>query len=197
MAPLSATYLTANFTRKEMRYDAAPAALRPNLEALARDLELIRAAVGSPLAVNGRTYRTPTRNASLPGAAHNSQHLTGEAADFDPLGISVETFLSRLARSGLLAPGGALAGSQLIVYPLGTNHIHYGRPRLTGTARPSDVVLVQTSFFAASPTYQTVALADSSRVYAQWRARRGQALLLAVAVVVMLGALILSGKFSP
>jgi len=172
-----------------MRYDETPAVFRPNLEALAALLERVRAAVGVPLAVKGRTYRSAAHNSTLPGASSTSQHMTASAADFDPVGISVAEFLRRLEASGF-----DLDTSQLITYPLGSDHLHIGLPLAN---KPANTVLIQTSFLAAAPKYVPVALGDSARVYAQWRTRRGQALLVVVVAVVVIGALILSGKFSP
>jgi lysozyme len=52
--------------------------------ALVRGLEDYRELVGRPvLIVSG--YRDPQKNASIPGAAKNSQHMYGNAADLEPL----------------------------------------------------------------------------------------------------------------
>lgn len=185
MAPLSATHVTPHFSRWEMRYDETPAHLRPNLEALASLLEGVRSAVGGvPLAVKRRTYRTPDHNAELPGASTSSQHLTASAGDFTPVGITVEEFLRRLDASGF-----ALGHSQVIVYPLGTDHVHIGLPLVN---KPADTVLIQTSFNAASPVYEPVALADSASRYAAWRTKRPGVAPLLVLVALVVVALVLT-----
>lgn len=180
MAPLSSSLVTAHFSRSELRYDAAPVAYRGNLEELAALLERVRAVVGVPLAVTSG-YRAPAANAALAGASSTSQHLTGSAADFRPVGISVEEFLRRLSASGF-----DLAGSQLIVYPLGSDHVHLGLPR-PGAGR----VLVQVSRVASAPQYLPVTLGDSVAVYREWRAQRGATVLLVLVALVILGALFL------
>jgi hypothetical protein len=185
MAPLSSTHVTPHFTRAELRYDDAPLEYRGNLEELAALLEAIRAAVGVPLRVTSG-YRSPDYNATLPGASSSSQHLTGSAADFRPVGITVEEFLRRLAASGF-----ALGRSQLLVYPMGTNHVHLGLP-LAG--KPVDTVLVQTAWSATAPRWVPASLADSATVYGEARARRGRTLSVVLLVVVLLGALVVLAR---
>jgi len=182
MAPLSSSHVTAHFTRAEMRYDSAPAHLRPALEALARYLETLRLVTGPYPAGGGMsvssTWRSPTVNATTVGAAENSQHLTATAADFKVLGITVETWLERLARSGFLA-----GAPEIIVYPLGNQHVHAGMPRPLVPHAPN-VVLVQTSAVAAKPVYRPVLPADSAAVYAELRRRRNGAVSVLVLVVL-------------
>lgn len=183
MAPLSSSHVTAHFSRSEMRYDSTPAIYRPNLEALAVLLERVRLAVGAPLAVNS-TYRTAERNAELPGASSSSQHLTASAADFRPVGITVATFLERLAAARF-----PLGTSQLIVYPLGSDHVHLGLPLPN---KPAETVLLQTSLIASRPRWQAAALGDSLEVYQELRRRRGRVSLLVVVALLVVGAVLLS-----
>ena len=158
MAPLDAVRVSPHFTRQELNYDAAPGAYRANLEQLALLLERVRTAVGVPLRVTSG-YRSPAANAALPGASSSSQHLTGQAADFRPVGVSVETFLDRLARARFSGFG------QLIVYPLGTDHVHISLPSM----QHADSVLFNSAREGAAPDYNVVALADSAATYARVR----------------------------
>lgn len=73
-------------------------------------LEPIRALLGVPLRVTSG-FRSSAVNTTIKGAA-GSQHLKGEAADFVPVGMDVETAMGRIAASKLPV-------DQLIVYPRG------------------------------------------------------------------------------
>jgi hypothetical protein len=61
--------------------NAAPPELIGNLTRLAQGLEQVRALLGHPLAISS-AYRCPELNAII-GGAPASQHVLGEAADFD------------------------------------------------------------------------------------------------------------------
>ena len=63
---------------------------------LVNQLEELRKAVGQPIRITSG-YRSPEHNATIPGAAENSVHMTGRAADIQIPGMSVEE-MSRLAR---------------------------------------------------------------------------------------------------
>ena len=57
-----------------------PENVKKNIKKLAGHLEVIRAALNTPLKISSG-YRSPERNASIPGAAKNSYHMKGMAAD--------------------------------------------------------------------------------------------------------------------
>ena len=73
-------------------------------------LEPIRTLLGVPLRVTSG-FRSSAVNAAIKGAA-GSQHLKGEACDFVPVGMDVETAMGRIVASKLPV-------DQLIVYPRG------------------------------------------------------------------------------
>lgn len=139
----SSLYVTPHFTRAELNYDAAPATARANLEQLAALLERVRSELGVPLRVTSG-YRSPATNAGLAGASSSSQHLDGTGADVVPVGLSIGAAAQRLAGSPLRGQWG-----QLIVYPLGGDHLHIGM----ATRGKVGEMLVQTSSDAARPVY--------------------------------------------
>lgn len=139
----AADYVTPHFTRGELNYDAAPATVRANLEALAGFLERVRQYLGKPLRVTSG-YRSPSTNAALAGASATSQHVDGTGADVVPVGMSVGEAAQRLSGSPLRGEWG-----QLIVYPLGGDHLHIGLP----TRGKVGEMLVQTSGDEARPVY--------------------------------------------
>lgn len=179
MAPLDSVRLTAHFTRAELGYDAAPVAYRPNLERLAHLLERVREALGVPLRVTS-AYRSVQANASLPGASSTSQHLTGQAADVVPVGLSMQSALAKLAAVSFAGFG------QLIVYPLSSDHLHISLP----AAGKLDSVLVNRAPAGVTPVYQAVRLADSVSVYAAVKGTRAPAGRAAVGVVVVLAVVL-------
>jgi putative chitinase len=65
-----------------------------NILSLARELDKVREAWGSPIRVTS-WYRPPAVNASV-GGARSSQHLTGSAADIAPHDGSIQQFQSWL-----------------------------------------------------------------------------------------------------
>jgi hypothetical protein len=62
-------------------------------------LEQIRTLLGVPLAINSG-YRSIAVNRKV-GGAKTSQHVKGEAADFVPVGMSVEEAFRKIAASGI------------------------------------------------------------------------------------------------
>lgn len=148
----AADYITPHFTRAELNYNAAPPAVRANLEALASLLERVRSFLGVPLRVTSG-YRSPATNAALAGASGTSQHLDGTGADVVPVGLAIGDAAQRLAGSTLRGEWG-----QVIVYPLGGDHLHIALP----TRGTVGEMLVQTSRDAARPQY----VAYSPAVYA-------------------------------
>lgn len=73
-------------------------------------LEPIRTLLGVPLRVTSG-FRSSAVNAAIKGAA-GSQHMLGEAVDFVPVGMDVETAMARIAAARIPV-------DQLIVYPRG------------------------------------------------------------------------------
>ncbi|MBI4293350.1 MAG: peptidase M15 [Betaproteobacteria bacterium] len=80
--------------------NAAPPELIDNLTRLAQGLEQVQALLGHPLAISS-AYRCPELNAIV-GGAQASQHVLGEAADFDcpEFGTPLEVALA-IAASGI------------------------------------------------------------------------------------------------
>jgi zinc D-Ala-D-Ala carboxypeptidase len=124
----SAHFTWAELSRTSTGLPNSPGpAARANLSNLARTvLEPLRAATGGhPLHVNSG-YRSPAVNAATAGAAQDSQHMAGEAADIRSGNVSSET-LAAYARDL------ALPYDQLIFYhPARGGHVHVsavrGRP---------------------------------------------------------------------
>lgn len=92
-----AEFLTPHFTLEELTFSET--ALRkginnkPSVDVLdalyttAEGLERVRTALGVPIVVVSG-YRSPKLNAAV-GGAKTSQHVTGYAADFHPLGLDL------------------------------------------------------------------------------------------------------------
>jgi hypothetical protein len=118
---LASDHLTANFTYGELRAHLAPPQTIGNLRSLAQYLEVVRGILAVPIKVTSG-YRSPSHNASIPGASPTSDHVNGLAADILPLGMSQREAYRRLqaaASSGALPPF-----DQIIYYPF--QHIHIG-----------------------------------------------------------------------
>ncbi len=132
--------LTKNFNWSEFASpDGAPvpAALKPNMVRLARNLEVLRASLGGKAISIHSGYRSPAYNASLPGAAPFSRHMRAEAADFSVAGVSnaaVYCKVEELIAAGKMREGG------LGFY---SGHLHYdirgtvARWTGTGVSRPA------------------------------------------------------------
>ena len=102
--------MTTHFTLKDLTYSAVavangidntpPDAARRALRLLAINLlEPLRLAYGKTIAITSG-YRAPAVNARIKGAALNSQHTRGEAADCYT-GEDPQLLLQTLLRSGL------------------------------------------------------------------------------------------------
>ncbi len=175
-------YVTPHFTRGELNYDAAPATVRLNLEALAAFLERVRALLGVPLRVTSG-YRSPSTNSALSGASATSQHMDGTAADVVPVGLSIGDAAQRLSGSTLRGEWG-----QVIVYPLGGDHLHISLP----TRGKRGDMLVQTSSDESRPVYATYSPALYASLAGEYRSHAVSTLALGAAG---LGALtLLSGN---
>lgn len=177
----AAQFVTPHFSRAELNYDAAPYAVRQNLEVLAAFLERVRSALGVPLRVTSG-YRSPSTNASLAGASATSQHMDGTGADVVPVGLSVGDAAQRLSGSPLRGEWG-----QVIVYPLGGDHLHIGLP----TRGKVGEMLVQTSGDEARPVYAPYSPALYASLAGQYQSHAVSTLALGAAG---LGALTLLSR---
>lgn len=130
MGNLSPHFRTEEF---EKATDPVPAEYKGNLVRLANLLEGFREVVGVPFRITSG-YRSPARNAAV-GGADSSQHTTAEAADFQPVGISLWTFQKRVKAASSLPEFG-----QLIYYPFTTGHVHLSLPQ---TGKKRNQVLVK------------------------------------------------------
>lgn len=109
---LSPHFTLAELTRTGtgLANDPAPSQVAALTSLCLHVLEPIRALLGVPLRVTSG-FRSSAVNAAIKGAA-GSQHMRGEAVDFVPVGIDVETAMRRIATARLPV-------DQLIVYPRG------------------------------------------------------------------------------
>ena len=118
-------HLTQNFSLSEFQSrDGAemPASVYKNVLKLAANLETIRGAAGCSLHINSG-YRSPEHNAAV-GGAHNSQHLSGNAADIVPTGgVSVQELHDII--KALMDIGHVEAGGLKAYYKNG--FVHYDR----------------------------------------------------------------------
>lgn len=138
-------------------------------------LQAVRDQVKVPLDVTS-LYRTPERNAALPGASDTSQHMDGTAADFVPVGISLYTFAVRFLeaeRAGKIPLYG-----QLIFYPFTSQHVHISLP--TRTSRRAKLIKTREGTGFVSFSLQAL--------------RAGVASVATIAVVVLAGLYLLARK---
>lgn len=85
--------------RKGIPNEPPPAAMR-RLEVWAATIfEPVRALLGVPLHINSG-YRSPKLNKAVGGAA-NSAHLTGDAGDIVPVGMSLREAFTKIRRSNI------------------------------------------------------------------------------------------------
>jgi len=120
----------------------APPEARANLTSLAQVLEVARARGGVPLRVTSG-YRSRAYNAAV-GGSSTSQHLTGSAADFVPVGVSLAEWANRVAPS--LDPA---SFGQLILYPWTQGHAHLSLPNRASGRRGELLVEVGRNDYAA------------------------------------------------
>lgn len=124
---MAGVMLAPHFALAELNPHGNPlsAAELGRLTELAQLAERARAALGVPLRVTSG-HRTAAQNAAA-GGADSSQHLSGAALDFVPVGLPRDVVVTRLrvaAQLGKLGPFG-----QLILYPYTTGHVHLSLPR--------------------------------------------------------------------
>ena len=95
-------------------------------------LEPVRAHFGGPVHINSG-YRSPALNKSIPGSSKHSQHMLGEAVDFEVYGYSNKEVARWIAGGGLEAGFGQvilefynprIAGSGWVHCSLPTPTIH-------------------------------------------------------------------------
>lgn len=91
--------------------------VKANIKELAKNLEVIRSAVGTPLIINSG-YRSPAHNKAV-GGRSASFHMTGQASDFYSKTVptkKIHAIIENLIQSGKIKQGG------LGLYP---TWIHY------------------------------------------------------------------------
>lgn len=117
--------VTPHFTAHELGADKPTAndVIVANLTRTANGLEVVRGILGVPLVMGPNSgYRTAAQNAAV-GGSPTSSHLTGEAGDFTPQGLTMFAAYRALDRARSLGLLGRF--DQIIFYPL-DGHIHYG-----------------------------------------------------------------------
>ncbi len=116
----SSDQLTDNFTLQEFAcHDgtAVPAELVPNVKDLAKNLQVLRNALGESIRVNSG-YRTPAYNKKI-GGVSNSQHLQAKAADIvvkSKTPKELAAVIEKLIAAGKMKQGG------IGIYP---GFVHY------------------------------------------------------------------------
>jgi uncharacterized protein YcbK (DUF882 family) len=112
--------ITTNFSLEEFNSKcgrAIPNRVLPNIIELAKNLQILRDAVGKSITITSG-YRSPEHNAKVKGAK-NSQHITGMAADIKVTGMTpkeVALVIEGLIESGKMKQGG------IGIYP---SWVHY------------------------------------------------------------------------
>lgn len=112
--------LTTNFYLAEFQsHDGAemPDKVKPNIQALANELQVLRDFVGEPVRVLSG-YRSPSHNKAV-GGVRNSQHVKGNAADIIVRSKSPQELydiIEELIEKGKMKQGG------LGLYP---SFVHY------------------------------------------------------------------------
>ena len=102
--------LTTNFNKIE--FDSKDGFLMPpnvleNLKVLAKNLQIIRDSINSPIHINS-AYRSPEHNARI-GGKPNSQHILGKAADITTKKYTSKQLvliLKKMIEKGEISEGG-------------------------------------------------------------------------------------------
>lgn len=103
--------LTKDFNKREFDSkdgSAMPADILKNVKELAANLQVLRDFVGKPITINSG-YRSKAYNATIRGAASNSQHIYGCAADIVVQGMKPEKvgqIIENLINQGKMKQGG-------------------------------------------------------------------------------------------
>ena len=95
-----------------------PAQYQDNAQATLQWLELVRSQLGAPLWLTS-LWRSASANAALEDSAKNSRHLTAQAVDFVPVGITIAEAARRWQQAQ--QNGTAPAFDQMLFE---TDHIH-------------------------------------------------------------------------
>jgi len=102
--------ITTNFNKREFNSKDGkrmPLSVFNNVKELARNLQILRDAIGSPIHINSG-YRSPSHNKSV-GGSHKSQHLLGKASDItckDLTPLQLRDKIEELINKGLMKQGG-------------------------------------------------------------------------------------------
>lgn len=122
---------TSHFTLGEVQAAGQwpiPPEYQANAQATLELLERVRAILGTPLRLTN-LYRTAEHNADLPGSSPTSQHLTADAGDVVPVGLSLDAAAQLWAAA--VADGRAGDFGQFIVEQDAVDglkaHIHVSR----------------------------------------------------------------------
>lgn len=116
--------LTPHFSSAEL--GNPPSRYAANAQATAELLEAIRGVLGVPLRITSG-YRSASKNVAVGGAA-GSGHLTASAADFVPIGLTVQETAKRLEAA---RRQGAIAYGEMIYYVV-DGHVHVTLPGVGG-----------------------------------------------------------------
>ena len=112
--------LTTNFSLEEFKCKDGtdiPNDILPNIEKLAKQLQVLRNAVGKSIQINSG-YRSPKYNAKI-GGVKNSQHVKGKAADIVIKGVTPKEVA--LIIEGLIQKGEMMQGG-IGIYPKFTHY---------------------------------------------------------------------------
>lgn len=106
-----------------------PPIVKQNITRLIQNLEVIRAQLGGhPITITSG-YRSPSHNASQPGASKNSYHMQGMAADFSVSGMSpreVAIAVKKMMEDGLIDEGGLKAYDRWVHYDFRGDFVTWG-----------------------------------------------------------------------
>lgn len=135
MKPIPNSYdeqLTKNFRLKEFHsHDGSdmPRSVYNNIKKLAVELQKIRDIMGVPLTINSG-YRSPEFNAKVDGAAKNSMHMYGKAADISAKGErgkDIALVIMQMISRGTLYNGGVGTYKTFCHYDIGDKNRRWVR----------------------------------------------------------------------
>ncbi len=104
---LSNNFYLSEFACNDKVNTPVPEKLYPNVKELAKNLQVIRDAIGVPIHINSG-YRTVTYNKSV-GGGLKSQHLQAKAADLVAVGKTpkqLHALILKLIKEGKIKDGG-------------------------------------------------------------------------------------------
>ena len=132
--------LTENFSRSEfMSPDGAPlpSSLEGNLQELADNLQVLRDAIGKPIAIHSG-YRSPAHNTAI-GGASRSKHMEAMAADFSVGGATLAStycLIEYLIKQGDMKQGGLGIYSAHLHYDIRGQKVRWNKDALVPDCRP-------------------------------------------------------------